>query len=239
MSSHISTTSFGDNIQRVQDGNVARVPLLTGNMQNDGTLLTLGDTNLSAFLESGGVNITADAVRSFYPDQNDSDVIADAFRDVAFLCPASLWTAAFVESGISSVFRYEYGHGSHSSLFLSLTLFSVGAIFPDLQLFPNAGAWHSSELQEVFGTYNASTATPNEVALSNTFQTAIANFIKNPDESPAPNWPKYIPGNSMQTLARLAYDENVEMDNFVQAVTSDSQVGDHDVVVYKSCLHEH
>ncbi|KAE9407136.1 ALDH-like protein [Gymnopus androsaceus JB14] len=137
---------------------------------------------------------------------NDTDVIADVFRDVPFLCPASLWIAAFVESGISSVFRYEYG-----------------PVFPDLQLFPNAGAWRSTELQEVFGTYNASTATQNEVTLSKTFQTAIANFIKNPNEPPAPNWPKYVPGNLTQTLARLAYVENVETDNFVQVVTSDSQ----------------
>jgi len=180
-------------------------------MQNDGTLFTVGDTNLTAFLEASGftgidANITAAVVRSLYPGQNDTDVIADTFRDVVFLCPTSLWTAAFVESGISSVFRYEYG-----------------AVFPDLQLFPNAGAWHSTELPELFGTFNASTATPNEVTLSKTFQTAIANFIKDPNESPAPNWPKYIPGSLTQTLARLAYNGNVETDNFVQAVTSDSQ----------------
>jgi carboxylesterase type B len=204
-------TTFDDNIQRIQAGNAARVPLLTGNMQNDGTLFTVGDTNLTAFLEASGfsgvdTNITAAVVRSLYPGQDDTDVIADTFRDVAFLCPASLWTAAFVESGISSVFRYEYG-----------------AVFPDLQLFPNAGAWHSTELPELFGTFNASTATPNEVTLSKTFQTAIANFIKNPNESPAPNWPKYVPGGSTQTLARLAYNGNVETDNFVQAVTSNSQ----------------
>jgi hypothetical protein len=77
---------------------------------------------------------------------------------------------------------------------------------------------------ELFGTFNASTATPNEVTLSNTFQTAIANFVKNPSQSPALNWPEYIPGNNTQTLARLAYNGNVDTGNFVQAVTSDSQV---------------
>ena len=88
--SHISTTTFDDNIQRIQAGNAARVPLLAGNMQNDGTLFTVGDTSLTAFLEASGftgidANITAAVVRSLYPGQNDTDVIADTFRDVAFL----------------------------------------------------------------------------------------------------------------------------------------------------------
>jgi len=205
------TTTFDDNLQRILAGNAARVPLLTGNTQNDGTLFTVGDNNLTAFLDALGLstvdpNITADAIRALYPGQNDTNVIADTVRDVTFLCPASLWTAAFVTSGISSVFRYEYG-----------------PVFPDLQLFPNAGAWHSTELPELFGTFNPSTSTDNEVTLSKTFQTAIANFIKNPNESPAPNWPKYIPGSLTQTLARLAYVGNVETDNFVQPAISDSQ----------------
>ena len=59
-------------------------------MQNDGTLFTVGDTNLEEFLESSGfippdADITADIVRSFYPGQNDSVVIADTYRDAAFL----------------------------------------------------------------------------------------------------------------------------------------------------------
>ncbi|KAE9385628.1 hypothetical protein BT96DRAFT_1006867 [Gymnopus androsaceus JB14] len=132
------------------------------------------------------------------------NVIADAYRDVEFLCPASLRAQAFVQYGISSVFRYEYG-----------------AVFPDLQLFPNAGAFHS--IQEVFGTYDVSTAVPNKVTLSRTFQTTIANFIKNPNQSPAPNWPKYVLGGLTRTLARLAYNGNVDMGNFVQAATSNSQ----------------
>lgn len=65
------------------------MPFLTGNTQNDGTLFTIGDTNLTAFLNSSGFtvdgNVTADVVRSLYPGQNDTDVIADVFRDVSFL----------------------------------------------------------------------------------------------------------------------------------------------------------
>ncbi|KAF5370184.1 hypothetical protein D9757_010633 [Collybiopsis confluens] len=200
-------TIFSNNLERIRTGITARVPILTGNLQNDGTLFTLGESDLSAFLVSSGLGaISPDFVRALYPGQNDTNVIADSFRDSVFLCPASLWAEAFFQSGMLDVFRYEYG-----------------AVFADLQLFPNAGAWHSSELPEFFGTFNASTATPDEVTLSKTFQTVIANFVKNPTQSPAPNWPKYIPGPFTKTLARLGYNGNVDLNNVVQAVTSDSQ----------------
>ncbi|KAF9049446.1 Alpha/Beta hydrolase protein [Rhodocollybia butyracea] len=223
-----NVTSFDDNLNRILLNSTARVPQLVGNTQNDGTLFTVGQSNLSAFLDSfdlGGI-ISPDTVRALYPGQNDTNVIADAYRDIVFLCPASLWTQAFVQSGISSVFRYEYGQLSYAfctySSYITINL-PIGAVFPDLQVFPNAGAFHASDLQEVFGTYNASTATANEITLSKTYQTAIANFIKNPDQSPAPNWPKYLPGNNTKTLARLAYNGNVDTGNFVQAEKSNSQ----------------
>ncbi|KAF5358876.1 hypothetical protein D9757_012298 [Collybiopsis confluens] len=198
-----NTTTFADNLERIRAGNIAQVALLAGSTQNDGTLFTIGESNLTQFIQR--FNTSADFVRGLYPGENDTDVIADAFRDEIFLCPASLWTEAFVDSGIPNVFRYAYG-----------------PVFPDRQIFPNAGAWHSTELPEIFGTFNASTATPNEVTFSKTFQTAMANFIKDPNTSPAPNWPKYIPGNRSTTLAKLAYDGNVEMGNFVSAVESDA-----------------
>ncbi|KAK7436643.1 hypothetical protein VKT23_019050 [Stygiomarasmius scandens] len=204
-----NSTFFANNFARIRSNNTARVPIFIGNTQDDGTLFTIGQTNLTEFLGNGIVpGVSPALVRSLYPGLNDSQVIAAALRDAAFTCPASLWAGTYVQSGISSVFRYEYG-----------------AVFPDLQVFPNAGAWHSTELQELFGTFNASTATPDEVTLSNTFQTVVANFIKNPDASPAPNWEKYVPGSNTQTLAKLAYQGNVQVDNMVMPAQSDSVDG--------------
>jgi hypothetical protein len=77
---------------------------------------------------------------------------------------------------------------------------------------------------EIFGTFNRSTATPSEITLSHTMETVIANFVKNPLVSPAPHWPKYVPGNRTKTLAKLAYDGNVGLGDVVQAVESDSVV---------------
>lgn len=55
-------------------------------------------------------------------------------------------------------------------------------------------------------------------------QTLIANFVKNPSVPPAPYWPKYVPGNTTTTLARLAYEGNVALRNIVQVAESDSVV---------------
>ncbi|KAJ7839921.1 Alpha/Beta hydrolase protein [Mycena leptocephala] len=173
-----------------------------------------GETNLTAFLGAEVLACRSPRARAVaVPRPNDSVVIADAFRDRGFRCPAELWSAALTGAGVSSVFRYSYG-----------------AVFADLQKFPGAGAWHSSEIGPLFGTFNRSTATPAEVAWSGTFQTAIANFIKDPTASPALNWQKYVPGPPAARLAKLAYSGNVEPGNFVDPVPSSAIDGPCDAL---------
>jgi carboxylesterase 2 len=70
----------------------------------------------------------------------------------------------------------------------------------------------------LFGTFNTTGATAAETRLSKTFQTMVANFVKNPTRSPAPNFPKYNL-NLNNTLAKLAFNGNVEMGNAVQVVS--------------------
>jgi hypothetical protein len=74
---------------------------------------------------------------------------------------------------------------------------------------------------ELFGTFNSTSATASEVQLSNTFQTIVASFAKNPFVSPVPAWPKYNPNAT--TLANLAFNGNVALDNVVQT-TSPAQL---------------
>ncbi|KAF7299743.1 Carboxylic ester hydrolase [Mycena chlorophos] len=204
-----NVTFFTDPLERIRTGQTSGVPFIVGNMQDDGTLFSINVTSLSAFLSAttNGMLNAADVspVQALYPGLNNTQVIVEATKDFRFLCPAQLWTAAAVEAGISDVYRYSYG-----------------AVFADDQPFPNAGAWHSSELPEVFGTYDSATATAAESTLSNTMQTIISNFIKDPTTSPATNWAKYVPGSGSSTLAMLAYSGNVDMDNVVDAVQSDS-----------------
>lgn len=82
-----SVTFFDDNLDRILLNSTARVPQLVGNMQNDGTLFTVGQSNLSAFLIDNGFGgiVSPDTVRALYPGQNDTNVIADSYRDIVFL----------------------------------------------------------------------------------------------------------------------------------------------------------
>ena len=100
----------------------------------------------------------------------------------------------------------------------------------------------------LFGTFNRLTATSAEVELSQSLQTAFANFAKNPNSSPAPHWPPYEPevsGNArIPTLAKIAYQGNVDFDNFVQPVKPDSTVSTQDDdsklswFIYKFLVHK-
>ena len=142
------------------------------------------------------------------------------------------------------------------------TFIHSGAVFADLELLPNLGAWHGSECKStisralsfglvlwnlcdgflpqtlhlfqklvplLFGTFNRSTATAAEAELSQSLQTAFANFVKDPlNASPAPNWPPYEPGflgiADIPTLAEIAYAGNVGFGDFVKPVQPISKV---------------
>ncbi|KAI0251022.1 Alpha/Beta hydrolase protein [Lactifluus subvellereus] len=208
-----NVTMFDDPLQRIRTGQIARVPILLGSMEDDGTVFALAPQNLSATIALLGPSADAlspTIVRGLYPGLSDPQVIAAMWRDVPFRCPAKLWSDAFVSSGIKSVYRYTYG-----------------AVFADMQPFSNAGAWHGSELPILFGTFNRSTATAAEVELSHTLQMAFANFAKDPvNASPAPNWPAYkpdLPGVTVApTLAKIAYHGNVCMNDFIEPVQPNS-----------------
>jgi hypothetical protein len=80
-----------------------------------------------------------------------------------------------------------------------------------------------------FGTYNTSTASDAEVELSRSFQTALADFAKSPESlSPRLNWPPYEPGTlgvaNNPTLAKIAYEGNVHLDDFIKLVQPISTV---------------
>jgi hypothetical protein len=70
---------------------------------------------------------------------------------------------------------------------------------------------------ELFGAYNRTSSTESEVQLSSTFQTIVASFAKNPSAPPAPGWPRYNPNAT--TLANLAFDGNVALNNVVQTAS--------------------
>jgi carboxylesterase 2 len=80
---------FDDPLQRIRTGQIARVPILLGNMEDDGTVFTYGATeSLATFLASqfGSLlsSVPPDDVRALYPGSSDAQVMADTFRDIIF-----------------------------------------------------------------------------------------------------------------------------------------------------------
>jgi len=86
-----SVTFFDDPLRRIRLGKIARVPILLGSMEDDGSTSVLNTTNdLSTFLaEEFGPGpleslITPTLVRALYPGLSDPQVIAAVARDILF-----------------------------------------------------------------------------------------------------------------------------------------------------------
>ena len=82
-------TFYDDPLERIRTGQIARVPILLGNMEDDGTVFTYNtNESISTFLEglfgSLATSIPTDKVRGLYPGLSDPQVIASAERDIVF-----------------------------------------------------------------------------------------------------------------------------------------------------------
>jgi hypothetical protein len=82
-----SVTTFDDPLERIRTGQFARVPILIGNMEDDGTVLTYNtsqsiSTFLAAQFGSLAGSVPPDKVRALYPGLSDPQVIAGALRDI-------------------------------------------------------------------------------------------------------------------------------------------------------------
>ena len=81
-----SVTFFDDPLQHIRTGQFARVPILLGNMEDDGTVFTHKKSNLSAYLAhrfgSLAGSVPPDMVRGLYPGLSDPQVIAGTLRDI-------------------------------------------------------------------------------------------------------------------------------------------------------------
>jgi hypothetical protein len=82
-------TFFDDPLQRIRTGQFARVPILLGNMEDDGASMTYNTSeSLSTFLAdllgSLAGSVPPDMVRALYPGLSDPQVIAGTVRDIIF-----------------------------------------------------------------------------------------------------------------------------------------------------------
>lgn len=210
-----NVTSFGPGALRRQAGKFARVPILGGSNFQEGRLFQYGQTtNFSAFLQQT-FGTTAPQqiplVEAAYgpvgttPGLNtDFDLVSAVFTDLNFQCSEALQANQTAASGVPA-WRYIYN-----------------ATFPNTEVFPGSGAFHSSEVVEVFQTYaggpvNPTTHAPQglertnlpptaqQYALSSYMNGVWANFAKNPVRGPG--WPS-IGGQFNETLGVLGVDSS-------------------------------
>ena len=203
--------SFGpvrDNVTFVSDpaaarlsGDIAPVPILSGTNAQEGRIFTIGQTNLTAFLESTfnfpGADQLRPLIEKAYPIgslaiANSHDQIAAIDTEYIFQCPAAFLANNSATAGFPT-WRYYYN-----------------ASFANTQLFPGAGVYHSAEIPLVFGTYPQQGATAFEARLSEYIQTAWATFARNP--MGGPGWSALQEVAALGTNNGLAYG-NVSVGN--------------------------
>lgn len=180
------TVSSSARIDRLQStpaaSRIARVPILIGSNANEGTTFVYGlppdvNSTLSSLLSSTGANNSvinglASRILAAYPSDPSMEPgpvnqqLADIFTDLVFNCPAKLVSEETARVGIPA-WRYYYN-----------------ASFPNTDLYPGSGPYHSSEITEVYGTYPRSGATAFQIKLSRAMQKAWADFAKNPAGGP-------------------------------------------------------
>ncbi|KAF2639596.1 alpha/beta-hydrolase [Massarina eburnea CBS 473.64] len=165
--------------KRRLDGNIARVPILSGTDADEGRVLEFGVTNLTSYLENLlGPNIDPElsaAIKETYPVggsqyPTEYDAVAAIETDISFHCAAALVANDTASIGIPS-WRYLFN-----------------ATFPNAQYNGLvSGAFHSSEVGIVFSTYSSVNMTAQEYFLSNYMRGTWARFAKDPEVGPGWN----------------------------------------------------
>ena len=82
-----SITSFDDPLERIRAGQIARVPILLGSMEDDGSVDVYNtseslSTSLADQLGSLAGSVSTDEARALYPGLSDTQVIAGIERDI-------------------------------------------------------------------------------------------------------------------------------------------------------------
>lgn len=153
---------------------IARVPILIGSNADEGKTWVYGVQNTSTWLRTVLPGLPEPLYQSILasyrigtPGISDENGRAAAiYDDVAFRCGTSLLSRESAQVGIKT-WRYFYN-----------------ASFPNTELFPGSGAYHSSEIRTVFGTFPEEGATKGQKDLSAMMQKAWADFAKNPQRGP-------------------------------------------------------
>ncbi|KAM5345650.1 hypothetical protein ACJ41O_011511 [Fusarium nematophilum] len=163
---------------------VARVPMLVGSNADEGRLEQLKNFDLDAALAElggggGGGSISEkdiEKILGLYPVgqggiKDQFDQLAQLLTEYVVQCKFKVLAEENVQVGIPT-WRYLYN-----------------ASFPNSEIFEGSGAYHTAEIEMVFGTYDRKGATEFQRELSRAMQKAWAAFAKDPMRGPG--WGEY------------------------------------------------
>ncbi|KAF7522264.1 hypothetical protein PCG10_007565 [Penicillium crustosum] len=149
---------------------VANVPILLGTNADEGTVLTSVMPDSQILLQNflGNDTHSQALARAAYPhDATEKELKSRIVTDYLYTCTTSA-IANVLNDANYKVWRYYFN-----------------ASFPNTQPFPGAGAWHTSEISLVFGTYPRNyMTTPQQIELSKFMQHSWASFAKDPERGP-------------------------------------------------------
>ncbi|KAF7866867.1 hypothetical protein EAF04_005708 [Stromatinia cepivora] len=151
-------------------GSIAKVPVLIGTNANEGSVLTSVMPPPDELLDGIFANDTAskELARSRYPlNATTTELQSRILTDYTYTCTTSA-IANLVAQGSQKVWRYYFT-----------------ASFPNNRPLVDAGAWHTSEIPLVFGTYRIDNQTTDaQIWLSDAMQKAWTAFAKHPEVGP-------------------------------------------------------
>ncbi|CZR58487.1 related to triacylglycerol lipase V precursor [Phialocephala subalpina] len=217
-----STTDIRPNILSKQ---FADVPIIMGTNANEGRVFAaaagLDSPTLPPYINPSTVlftllpNLTSaqNATLNTYSSLlNDTYLFASqVITDIEFTCPTSSLSNFLAGQGYD-VWRYYYN-----------------ASFPNETQFREAGAYHSSEIPQVFGTYGLyGGSTTEQEGLSAYVQGLWADFAKNPGT--AVKWPKLGSNNGFE-LGQLGGPAAPEGEQTVNLMVADYGCGIFDPIV--------
>ncbi|KAF2672772.1 alpha/beta-hydrolase [Microthyrium microscopicum] len=157
-----------------RDHRAANVSLLIGTNAEEAKLgIAPRGMTLDAYLNANFPAALKQEILAAYkpgpdtPYKTDFDAIAGIETDIGFTCVTSRESKVSAESGYPT-WRYLFN-----------------ASYPNTEKFPGSGAYHSAEIQFVFGNLKAKPPSPpEEISLMKVMQSTWAKFAKNPAEGP-------------------------------------------------------
>ncbi|KAM0393689.1 hypothetical protein ACHAQC_005413 [Fusarium culmorum] len=153
---------------------MARVPVMLGSTADEARLEDFMNITIEQALRAWMPDVTSVQVsilKVFYPIgspgiSNDFDQVVRVATELGMQCPIRYVAEDFAETGIKT-WRFLYN-----------------ASFVNTEIFKGSGAYHSSEIPTLFGTYPEKGSTEFQHELSREMQKAWGKFVRDPENGP-------------------------------------------------------